>query len=110
VLQSDLTRLRATKSRHSVQIAPLCAAYLNEQNVKAPAETARDAARAALNQYRATIFPTYQAAINDCLRRFNAGFRLDSVTSSNTRGGSACTYNVLIYNHCRCRRPTAGAF
>jgi wobble nucleotide-excising tRNase len=97
-LQSDLTRLRATKSRHSPDIAPLCTAYLDEQNRKTAAETARDAARAALNQYRTTIFPTYQAAINDCLRRFNAGFRLDSVTSNNTRGGSSCTYNVLINN------------
>ncbi|MCW2086191.1 UNVERIFIED_ORG: wobble nucleotide-excising tRNase [Bradyrhizobium japonicum] len=97
-LQSDLTRLRATKSRHSPEIAPLCAAYLDEQNRKIAAETARDAARAVLNQYRTTIFPTYQAAINDCLRRFNAGFRLDSVTSNNTRGGSSCTYNVLINN------------
>ncbi|MHC2246108.1 AAA family ATPase [Bradyrhizobium elkanii] len=95
-LQSDLTRLRATKSRHSAQVAPLCTDYLNEQNRKMAAETARDAARAALNQFRTTIFPTYQAAINDCLRRFNAGFRLDSVTSNNTRGGSSCTYNVLI--------------
>jgi wobble nucleotide-excising tRNase len=97
-LQSDLTRLRATKSRHSAQIAPLCAVYLDEQNKKTAAETARDAARAALNQYRTTIFPTYQATINDCLRRFNAGFRLDSVTSNNTRGGSSCTYDVLINN------------
>jgi hypothetical protein len=32
------------------------------------------------------------------LRKFYAGFRLDRVTSQNIRGGSACTYNVLISN------------
>lgn len=30
------------------------------------------------------------------LRRFNAGFRLSSVNSVNTRGGSSCSYSVLI--------------
>jgi len=37
-------------------------------------------------------------AINLYLARFNAGFRLDSVTYANTRGGPTCTYNVLINN------------
>src|SRR5205807_6463707 len=30
------------------------------------------------------------------LQKFNAGFRLGSVTSVNTRQGSSCTYNVVI--------------
>jgi len=98
VLRSDLSQFRATKSRHTTEVAPLCDNYQAENQNKLTAEAARDAARAALNQYRTNIFPTYQAAINDCLRRFNAGFRLDSVTSNNTRGGSSCTYNVLINN------------
>ncbi|WP_229195437.1 AAA family ATPase [Bradyrhizobium acaciae] len=97
-LKSDLSQLQATKSRHSHEIAPLCDNYQAENRNKLAAEAARDAARAALNQYRTNIFPAYQVAINDCLRRFNAGFRLDSVTSNNTRGGSSCTYNVLINN------------
>ena len=49
-------------------------------------------------QHREAIFPAYQTAINEYLRRFNAGFRLDRVTSQNIRGGTACTYNVLINN------------
>ena len=54
--------------------------------------------RAALERHRTTIFPGYQTAINLYLQRFNAGFRLDSVTSANTRGGLTCTYNVVINN------------
>ena len=98
VLRSDLSQFQATKSRHTPEIASLCDNYQAENQNKLTAEAARDTARAALNQYRTNIFPTYQVAINDCLRRFNAGFRLDSVTSNNTRGGSSCTYNVLINN------------
>jgi wobble nucleotide-excising tRNase len=76
----------------------LCDEYLEERELKVAEEARRDAARTALDNYRRTIFPTYQAAINEFLRRFNAGFRLDRVTSQNIRGGSACVYNVLINN------------
>ena len=97
-LQADLSRLNATRSRHSHAIAPLCNDYLGEKARKADAEARRDAARIALDNYRRDIFPAYQTVINEYLRRFNAGFRLDRVTSQNTRGGSACVYNVLINN------------
>jgi wobble nucleotide-excising tRNase len=97
-LEADVARLKATKSRHTPAIAPLCDEYLVEKVRKANAEQQRDTARAALERYRQTIFPAYQDAINDYLRKFNAGFRLDRITSQNIRGGSACTYNVLINN------------
>jgi len=97
-LQADLARLHAIKSRHSAGIAPLCADFIAERDRKVAAEAARDAARVALDNYRTNIFPEYEAAINDCLGRFNAGFRLHRVASQNTRGGSSCTYNVLINN------------
>jgi wobble nucleotide-excising tRNase len=97
-LESDVARLKATKTRHTEEIAPLCADYLAEKAAKAAAEQQRDAARTALDQYRANVFPAYQTAINDYLRKFNAGFRLDQITSQNIRNGSACTYNVVINN------------
>jgi len=42
------------------------------------------------------VCTSYQIAINLYLQTFNAGFRLDSVTHTNTRGGSACTYSAII--------------
>jgi wobble nucleotide-excising tRNase len=92
----DLARLKATKTRHVPDIAAACVEYLEEKAAKARTEGERETARAALDKYRTTVFPASQTAINVYLRRFNAGFRLDSVTSTNTRGGPACTYNVLI--------------
>lgn len=67
-----------------------------EKKAKANTEQLRDKARAELEQYRANVFPNYQAAINRYLTRFNTGFHLDSVTAANTRGGPTCTYNVVI--------------
>lgn len=97
-LTSDLTTLKAIKMRYSDSVAPLCLAYLNEKKAKKKTETERRKARQALDQYRKTIFSTYEATINIYLQKFNAGFRLGSVASVNHRGGSSCTYNVLINN------------
>jgi wobble nucleotide-excising tRNase len=71
---------------------------LQECEGKARTVQQQDAAKAALEQHRTAIFPGYQTAINIYLSRFNAHFRLDSVSYANTRGGPACTYNVLINN------------
>lgn len=97
-LTAELTRLKSTRARYSAAVEPRCAAYLGEKAAKTQTETLRNQARAALDHYRQNIFPAYQSAINDYLGRFNAGFRLDQVDSVNTRGGSACSYSVLINN------------
>ncbi len=98
VLAQDLARLRATRARHEPAIAAVCDLYLEERAAKEATERQRDEAKAALEQHRVSVFPGYQTAINLYLARFNAGFRLDSVTYGNTRGGPTCTYNVLINN------------
>jgi wobble nucleotide-excising tRNase len=97
-LKAELAKLRTIKARYSPEVAPLCNAYLVEKAAKTTTEGLRDQARAALDAYRQNIFPAYERTINDYLRRFNAGFRLSRVSSVNTRGGSACTYSVLINN------------
>ncbi len=97
-LAADVVRLTANKSRQDSIVAAKCVEYLAEKAAKAAAEVERETAKAALDQYRATIFPNYETAINLYLQRFNAGFRLGSVTSTNTRTGPSCTYSVLINN------------
>lgn len=97
-LTLDLARLKAIAARSSAQGLALCSAYQAEKDAKAATEQLRDEARNALDDYRRNVFPDYQNAINTYLQRFNAGFRLDGVTSVNNRGGSSCTYSVLINN------------
>jgi wobble nucleotide-excising tRNase len=98
VLTTDLARLQAVKARHSPPLNAACDAYVAEKEAKAESERQRNAARAALDQYRTAIFPAYEQSINDYLGRFNAGFRLGAVGSVNTRAGSSASYNVVINN------------
>jgi wobble nucleotide-excising tRNase len=97
-LGADLDRLQRIRIRHSAPNDALCADYLAEKADKAATENLRRQARTALDNYRQSIFPAYEAAINTYLQRFNAGFRLASVSPVNTRAGSSCNYNVLINN------------
>ena len=94
----ELARLKAIEARYDPAIAPLCQAHLDEKARKAATETLREQARTALDNYRSSIFPAYETAINMYLRKFNAGFSLGGVTSVNTRAGSSCTYDVVINN------------
>lgn len=98
ILTGDLARLKAIKARHEPATAALCEEYLVERATKEATEQQRDGAKAALEQHRTTVFPGYQTAINVYLRKFNAGFRLDSMDYADTRGGPTCTYNVIINN------------
>ncbi len=93
---ADLARLQATKARHTPDISAKCTEYLAAKTSKAATEREREQAQADLDQYRTSVFPGFQTTINLYLERFNAGFRLDSVTSTLTRGGPTCTYNVIV--------------
>ncbi|MFU2209667.1 AAA family ATPase [Solidesulfovibrio sp. C21] len=97
-LVADLARKQAVRARHSDPVVALCADYLAEKAAKTATEDLRRQARDSLDNYRQNIFPAYEAAINTYLQRFNAGFRLGAVCSVNNRGGSSCTYSVLINN------------
>lgn len=97
-LTSDLAKLKTIQKRYSAEVVPLCDAYMQEKEAKKVSEGLRDTARTALDQYRETIFTRYETAINAYLVKFGAGFRLSSMTSVNNRGGSSCTYSMLINN------------
>lgn len=97
-IAADLARLRAIQVRHTPAIAALCNAYLTEKRAKAATEGERTKARDALDNYRKTVFPSYETAINGYLGKFGAGFRLAKVSSATTRAGSTCTYSVAIGN------------
>ena len=98
MLMERLARLKATKARHAPATDALCQDYLTEKRAKAATEQQRDQARQALDQYRDQVFPIYEEAISRYLQRFNAGYHLDSVLPVNTRGGSACSYSVVVNN------------
>jgi wobble nucleotide-excising tRNase len=94
--EADLTRLKLIKTRHSDPVAAICQAVIDAKADKIATEALRDAARIDLDNYRQNVFPAYQQSINNYLQRFGAGYRVDGVNSVNTRGGSSCTYSVII--------------
>lgn len=95
-LGTDLSKLKAQKSRYEPEVLPYCDNYLTEKVAKTATESLRAEARAALDQYRRQIFPAFETAINDYLSRFGASFRLGEVQSVNTRSGSSASYVVVI--------------
>lgn len=97
-IEADLSRLKAVKARHTAAVVAHCDNYLAEKTAKTATELQRDQTRNQLDQQRAAVFAGYETAVNLYLQRFNAGFRLDSVSYAQTRGGPTCTYNVVINN------------
>jgi wobble nucleotide-excising tRNase len=95
-IEATLNNLRAVRNRHTPPISDRCEEYLTAKQDKAVTERARDAARAALERYRADAFPSYQSEINAYIGRFNAGYRIDRVSAVDTRGGPTCNYSVVI--------------
>ena len=99
-LQAELARLEATKARFSPEIAPLCEEYIQEKIARDQTETEMKQATKRLEDYRENVFPNLQEGVNKYLRKFNAGFIIDSLEPANIGSGarSTCTYNVVINN------------
>jgi wobble nucleotide-excising tRNase len=97
-LLASLNRLKAVKARHEEPVSTSCNEYLAAQTQKVNSEAAREQAKRALEQYRTTVFPTYQTAINDYLDLFNADFRIGRVVAADTRGGPTCNYDIVVRN------------
>ena len=95
-LTGDFEKLKAQMTRYQQVNVALCDAYLLEKTAKTATERSRDRARHNLDQYRQQIFPTYETAINDYLRRFAASFRIAEVQSVNNRADSSTSYCVVI--------------
>ncbi len=106
VASRDLERLKRVQSRFSDAVRPLCDEYLAAQTSKAEAERRKVEAREALDRHRATIFPRYQATINEYLAKFYAGFRIVEVQATNPRGTPSSVYQIEINN---CQVPIASA-
>jgi wobble nucleotide-excising tRNase len=102
---AELKRLRAIKARHGPANLPLCQAYLTEKAAKTAAERDKAIAQQALDAHRATVFPSWQTAINTYLSRLGAGFTIVKIESQPTGGRPSCVYCLLINGH---EVPVAG--
>ena len=93
---------RRSKPGVSLKTRASSKSYLQERAAKEATESQRDQTRSALEEHRTTVFPQYQTAINLYLPRFNAGFRLDSVTYANTPGAgrpARTTFSLITHRY-----------
>jgi len=97
VLTEQLNRQLATKARFTAEAIAACAALTHERATKTAAEVRKEAARTALDQYRANVFPRYTDAINQILAAFNAGFQIQ-LQAENPGGRPSTAYHVLVNN------------
>ena len=95
-LRNDLVMAQAQRARFDPAIARHCDAYVQERAAKAQTEQQRNQSRTDLDRYRERIFPAFETAINNYLRKFGASFRLGELQSVNTRAGSSASYCVVI--------------
>ena len=96
LLEQEINRLELIRKRHEHDVSKICTKYLEESAAKASLEKERDDIRKQLNDHRDTVFPLYQDAVNEYLRKFGAGFMLEDMKPANIRQGSTATYGAKI--------------
>ena len=94
--RSELVKLRTIQMRFNPEIEQKCRDYLEAKAQKDALVVEKETARIELDHHRNTIFPRYQGSINECLRKFNANFRIREVQAINPGGRPSSTYNIEI--------------
>jgi wobble nucleotide-excising tRNase len=95
-VQTELTRLRAIKVRHSSNVAQLCSDHARQSREKIVLENQKTLVRERLDQHTASVVQPYQDRINDLLDDFNAGFRIAETRHSYTGGVATSSYQLVI--------------
>jgi wobble nucleotide-excising tRNase len=96
--EAELTRLKAVKTRHSPEVAPLCTAHGRHVAEKEDIDKRKAAVRRQLDDHTANVVKPYERRINELLDAFNAGFRI-AETSHNYPGGTATSSYQLVINN-----------
>ncbi|MHB1036887.1 MAG: AAA family ATPase [Pirellulales bacterium] len=91
-----LNRAKATKQRHSPEMAPLCDTYLATKRERQEAERRKKTARDDLDAHRQAAFPSYSTAVNRYLEKFGASFRLEGIQPQDAAGRPSTAYHLLI--------------
>lgn len=96
-LENGLNLLRATAERHGdPEVGTACEEYLRRVAAKAQLELDKERAWQALDEHRETVMPRYQEAVNRCLERFGAGFRLARLVSEDRGGRPSSSYALEV--------------
>ena len=97
-LESELARLKATKTRHTEEVWQACSAYRNRVAEKGALENDKTQTRERLDAHTDQVIERYGQGINRYLDRFNAGFRITTPTHTYRGGPPSSSYQILINN------------
>lgn len=92
----ELTRLKAVKTRHTAEVAPLCAAHGRLVAQKEDIDKRKAAAREQLDNHTKRVVKPYERRINELLDAFNAGFTIAETSHSYPGGTATSSYQLVI--------------
>lgn len=95
-VRAALFRLRAVKRRFELEVDAACREYIEANEAKEHVEEEKGKAKSALDEHGGAILPEFQSRINQLLRHFGAGFRLQNVETRYAGGRASSSYQLLI--------------
>jgi wobble nucleotide-excising tRNase len=91
-----LAKLRAQKTRHSVEVVELCGSDVRLQSEKTALEEEKGCTRVQLDAHTQQVITQYGQSINRFLERINAGFSITTPTHTYRGGTPSTSYQILI--------------
>lgn len=95
-VRAELARLQAIKRRFEPEADSACREYMEANNAKDDIEQEKNKAKAALDAHGGAILPQFQSRINQMLRHFGTGFRIQNVETRYAGGRASSSYQLLI--------------
>ena len=90
------THLDRLKARGSLRINDVCLDYQRSCQARRDAEAKRERLKEELDDYRERIFREYGDAVNNYLRLFGTGFKIDRFAGNFTAGKVSSEYSLVI--------------
>jgi wobble nucleotide-excising tRNase len=97
-VETELSRLRATKKRHEPEVSRACADYTAAVTAKRSIEEQKASVRSQLDEYTGRVIGRYEQTINQLLEDFHAGFRITGTKHAYPGGLASSSYQILINN------------
>ncbi len=94
--EAELARLKAAKTRHTAEVAPLCAAHGKLVTQKDDIEKRKAVVRKQLDDYTKSVVKPYERRINELLEIFNADFTIAETSHSYPGGTATSSYHLVI--------------
>lgn len=93
-----LKMFEATKKRYTKSVDALCKEYKTLIQDRNKADADKKTTKKSLDTFVKDVFDKYQATINEYLKKFGVGFRLDKISTSFAGGKASTSYGLLLNN------------